>query len=312
MSRTIFLAGGTGFIGTEFCRTCIAAGDKVLALSRSPESARKLQMLGITPVQGDLLVAGSWQDKVRAAEYVVQLAQPRFAFRRFTSKRVKRYKREATSMSANLLNALDPQKIKRVIYVSGACYYGNTGINLCDETTTPKPCGLGRLTVEEIEQVGLFQKKGMPILVVFPGTVYGAGSWFEELFYTPLIRGKRIITISGHSPFVSPIHVQDCASAIAHLLTHGSAGQRYFLVDDNPVQWSTLQTLAAQAIKVKPKYLVLPRWLIPISMGRIMSENLLYMDNVLSNAKLKSTGFEFRYPTVEIGIPEAVAQLQTS
>lgn len=255
-----------------------------------------------------MLEPGKWQGQARAAEFVVRLAQPTLSFG--TAKRAALYERESALMDTNLLKGLDPRIVKRVIYVSGACYYGNLGVELCDETAKPHPSGLGRLAIGGMERVGVYLRDGLPIVVAFPGTVYGPGSWFREMILTPLRRGKRLITISGHSPFVSPISVQDCSSAIAHLLTHGAIGERYFMVDDKPVQWATLQALAAEPLQVRPRFLTVPRWLVPVFMGRMMAENLLKTDNVLSNAKLKSLDFELQHSTVDSGIPATVDQFR--
>ena len=310
MSRTIFLAGGSGFIGAEVCRACVAAGDVVLALCRSQSSARKMETLGAVPVEGDLLEKGTWQEHARDAECVAHLAQPTFFGGRITTKRAEAYREGRARMDANLLGALDPLKIKRVVYVSGTCYYGNLGTALCDETATPRPCSIGRYIVDTVERLDAWTKNGLPIVTAFPGVVYGPGSWFEEYIFAPLARGKRLLAFSGRSPTVSPIHVGDCGRAIAHLLTHGGVGERYFLVDDKPVQWSVLQMLTAGALAVTPRFLTLPRWLVATFMGPIMAEGLIEMDAALSNTKLRALRFEHQYPTVDAGIPAVVVELR--
>jgi nucleoside-diphosphate-sugar epimerase len=281
-----------------------------LALSRSQESSRKLQTIGAIPIEGDLLIAGSWQSQAMKADYVVHLAQPEFIGGRITNKRAKQYNRKRALMDANLFSALDSQLVKRIIYVSGTCYYGNLGTNLSDETATPQPCSIGRFIVDIVGQLNEYLKEGMPIVTTFPGVVYGPGSSLREYIFTPLEKGKRIISFGGTNPFFSPIHVRDCGRAIVHLLDHGDIGERYFLVDDKPVQWRTIQTLTAKALGVKPRFLTLPRWLMSIFLGRIMAEGMMEMNSVLSNAKLKALGFEFQYPTVETGIPAVVSLLR--
>jgi nucleoside-diphosphate-sugar epimerase len=310
MPRTVFLAGGSGFIGAEFCRASVAAGDTVLALCRSQESAGKAEALGAIPVHGDLLEAGDWQKQARNAEYVVHLAQPEVVGGRVTIKRAKLYRHRRLLMDANLLGTLDPQRVKRVVYVSGTSYYGNLGAELHDETATPRPHGIGRFIVDVVERLGAYLEGRVPIVTAFPGYVYGPGSWFREYLFTPLVRGRRLVACGGRSPFGSPIHVEDCGRAIVHLLDHGNVGGRFFLVDDKPVQWSTLQKLTAAALGLTPRFLTVPRWLVPIVMGRIMAESLVETNSVLSNSRLKALGFAFRYATVDTGIPAVVAQLQ--
>ena len=309
MKKTVFVTGGSGFIGAEVCRASVAAGDEVIVLCRSKESARKVKALGAAPIEGDLLCTGAWQDLARAVEYVIHLAQPAVFGARVTTRRAERYRVESLLMDKNLFLALAPHRIKRVIYVSGTCYYGDLGVTLCDETSTPKPHGIGRFIIDNVDLVGRCVKEGLPIVTAFPGAVYGPGSWFREYCFTPLARGKRLFAWGDRSPTNSPIQVSDCARALVHLLEHGGVGERYFLVDDKPVQWSTLQTLVAGVLGVTPRVLRVPAWLAAIAMGRIAFESMT-INSILSNAKLKALGFAFRYPTVDTGIPAVVAQLR--
>jgi nucleoside-diphosphate-sugar epimerase len=311
MKKTVFVTGGSGFIGTELCRASVAAGDEIIALCRSKESARKIKALGATPVEGDLLDSGVWENQARAAEYVIHLAQPAVFGARVTTRRAESYRRRSLSMDKNLLAALDPRRIKRVVYVSGTCYYGDLGTALCNEAVAPNPHGIGRFIIDNVDMIDRCQKDGLPIVTAFPGVVYGPGSWFREYLFAPLARGKRLFTWGDRSPSNSPIHVCDCARALAYLLEHGGVGEHYFLVDDKPVQWSTLQMLVARALGVAPKLTRVPAWLAAVLLGRVAFESL-GINSVLSNAKLKALGFVFRYPTIDTGVPAVVAQLRSA
>jgi hypothetical protein len=41
---------------------------------------------------------------------------------------------------------------------------------------------------------------------------------FQAYFFTPLAHGKKLFTWGKRVPTNSPIHVSDCACALAHLL----------------------------------------------------------------------------------------------
>lgn len=310
MPRIIFVTGGSGFIGGEVCRVCVAEGDKVLALCRSQASSRKVEALGAVPIEGDLLESGDWQRHARAAECVVHLAQPSVFGGRISGKRARAFERGCARMDGNLWDHLDPLQVKRIVYVSGTCYYGNLGPALCDETATPQPFSIGRYIVSIMDRVDALTRERWPIVTAFPGCVYGPGSWYEEYFLRPISQGKRVLAFTGHCPSISPIHVQDCARALVHLLDHGPVGERYFLVDDQPVPWSRLRELTASALGVSPKSLTVPRRLLALLMGRIAAEGFIEMEAVLSNAKLKRTGFRFNHPSIDTGIPSVVAQIR--
>jgi len=74
---TVFVTGGTGFIGTAFVRAAVAAGWDVRGLARSERSAARLHELGAWPVEGDVFDAsGTWRAVAADADTVAHLAQP--------------------------------------------------------------------------------------------------------------------------------------------------------------------------------------------------------------------------------------------
>jgi uncharacterized protein YbjT (DUF2867 family) len=54
----IFVAGGTGFIGSRFVPLAVEAGHQVYVLTRSEKSAGKIRASGAEPVIGSLLAGG--------------------------------------------------------------------------------------------------------------------------------------------------------------------------------------------------------------------------------------------------------------
>ena len=77
-AATAFITGADGFVGTALIRVLRGLGHPVFALARSSDAAEGLRSAGATPVIGDLLESGSWQDEA-AADWVFHLpAYPRW------------------------------------------------------------------------------------------------------------------------------------------------------------------------------------------------------------------------------------------
>ena len=76
MNDSIFVTGGSGFIGGAFLRLALAAGKQVQVLTRSESSAERVRRQGAQPVLGDLTAPGPWQAVAAQAETVLHLAQP--------------------------------------------------------------------------------------------------------------------------------------------------------------------------------------------------------------------------------------------
>ena len=298
---TAFVCGGTGFIGRVVVRELAAGGHRVRVLARSEKSVAKVRGLGGEVVTGDLLSPGAWQEAARDADWVVHLAQPQTFGGRVTTKRAERYRDERLRMDRNLLDALDPKRTQRIVYVAGTSYYGDLGLEKRDETATPAPRGWGPYVAPAIEALRGDLGRGLPIVTAFPGYVYGDGSWFREYVLIPLMKDLRINTIGGRSRFGSPIHVDDCGRAIVHLLARGEVEQRYFLVDDRPVPWSVFYETAARAMGREMKVRKVPVFLLRLLVGNVVTDSIL-SDGVLSNARLKGLGFRLEFPTIEEGL----------
>jgi uncharacterized protein len=297
------VTGATGFIGRELVRRLASGGYDVLALTRRAGKADALRELGVTCLVGDLLRPSGWRERVESADYVVHLAQPLAFGGRVTRSRAETYEDERLRMDANLMAAA--RSARRIVYVAGTSYYGDTGENLADEGVAPRPRGWGPYIAPAIERATLEAEGGLPLVMAFPGYVYGDGSWFREYVLRPLRSGARLHVVAGPSRMASPVHIADCARALVHLLEHGEVGARYFVVDDEPQPWSTFYGRAAESVGVPLRVRALSPRLLRLLVGPVVTDSLV-CDCVLSNARLRRLGFDFEHATTATGIPDVV------
>jgi nucleoside-diphosphate-sugar epimerase len=302
---TFFVTGGSGFIGSAFVRHALVAGKNIQVLTRSEKSAERVLASGATPIMGDMLQAGAWQAAAAQAQVVVHLAQPETYGTRVTRQRALSFRQERLMMDANLLDALKPGVVQRVIYVGGTSYYGFQGDQLVDESATPQPKGWGPYIAPAIDALDSYLARGLPLSLAFPSWVYGPGSWFIEYTLEPLTKGKPIIKLPGAARTISFVHVEDVARAILHLSDHGETGRRYFITDDQPRKRLEIGEVAAKILGVRMKTLSLPMFLMRLAAGPVIAESML-TEACLSNARLKSTGFALDFPTLEQGVPDAI------
>jgi hypothetical protein len=306
--KRLFVTGGTGFIGRTFVPLALEAGHQVRVLTRNARSLESWERAGVLPVVGDLLSPGPWQEEAAASEWVVHLAQPLTFGGRVTRKRAEAYREQRLRMDSMLLESLKPGVARRVLYVGGTSYYGDQGPRLVTEDTTPSPSGWGPFIAPAIASLEGYRARGLPLVEAYPGLVYGAGSWFQEYALKPLKKGRRLFGMKGTAArCMSPIHVEDCARALLHLLEHGEPGRRYFVVDDQPVPFAELIRVAAESLGVTYKATLVPPWLCHLLLGPVATDSLT-AEARLSNARLHDTGFQFRYPTIHEGVPAVVKQ----
>ena len=295
MPDSIFVTGGSGFIGSTFVRHALSAGHRVQVLTRSENSAERVRRLGAEAVIGDLSIPGAWQDTVAQAQTVLHLAQP------------ETYGTKVTRQHAELLDCLRVGTVARVLYIGGTSYYGQQGARVVDEDTTPHPKGWGPYIAPAIEALVGYAARGLPLILIFPAWVYGPGSWFAEYELVPLSLGKPLVNLRRPDPVISVVHVDDVARAMLHLLAHGEVGKRYFVADDRPLSAAQLSALTAQAMHTRLRIRRVPVFLSTLLVGPIVTESL-NTEARLSNARLKQTGFTLSFPTTTEGVPDVVAQ----
>jgi nucleoside-diphosphate-sugar epimerase len=127
------------------------------------------------------------------------------------------------------------------------------------------------------------------------------GSWLAQLILEPLFRRKAIPSVKGCDPAISVVHLDDCAGALLHLLQHGEPGEEYFVADDLPVTLGDIVSIASNLTGISAKTRAFPRWLSQLVIGPILTD-AASGNVVVSNQKLKQTGFTLGYPSMREGL----------
>jgi NAD dependent epimerase/dehydratase family enzyme len=131
---------------------------------------------------------------------------------------------------------------------------------------------------------------------------------FRDQVIEPVMAGRRVLTFGKTGPWVSPIHVHDCARALVHLAEHGEPGGRYFLVNNDPIRMhelaGTFARLANRPLRVRR----LPVAAARLVVGPVLADDI-HADAVFSNIRLRGIGFRFQYPTLEQGLRQVLGEI---
>jgi nucleoside-diphosphate-sugar epimerase len=304
---TTFITGADGFIGTELVRVLVARGHQVFGLTRSVEAAQRVRGAGAVPVMGDLLEPGQWQDEA-AADWVFHLPPHGRCGSRVTRRRARSIARARVLMDAHLLDAVAAGSTRRIVYGADTSAYGATGSRPITEDEPPRPSARGHCVTPALDRLDGYIIAGLPIVTAFSGCVYGNASWFRERVIEPVMAGRRVLQFGKTGPWVSPIHVHDCARALVHLAQHGEAGGRYFLVNSDPIR---MHEFAEEFARVAHR--PLRAWRVPAAAARLVVGSVLadslQNDAVFSNIRLRGIGFRFHYRTLEQGLQQVFGAL---
>jgi len=303
---SLFIIGGTGYIGRRTVDLALAGGTPVTVMTRDTAKAKELESRGVKAVVGDLLKNGSWQKELAEAEHVIHIAAPPAQGRKITNRAARKYQRNHYEMTVRMLDHLNRRRLKKLVYVASASFFGDTGDG---EPKTEQYCstpkGLGRYIAPSVHLLPEYVDRGLPIVTAFPGQVYGPDLWFSRLVLEPLSKYEPIRVLRGRNPIWSPMHIEDCARACLHLLDKGLPGEDYLLAGSRPIASDDFFSIAAKELDAPDRKREVSPWLCQWRFGPVLMEHTEMHTN-FANGKLRSTGFHYRYPTLESGVAAAV------
>ena len=272
---TILMAG-CGDLGTEAGLRFAAAGDRVVGWRRSPEKLPP----AIQGIGADLTAADLPAIPADTTAVVVAVAAD--------SPTEAAYRVAYVDGLAHVLDALERDVVtpRRVLFVSSTAVYGDAGGGWVDERTTPAPGGFSGRIIREAEEllVSRLRGTGTAPVVLRLGGIYGPG---RTRLIDQVRSGQAVIP--DEPRYTNRIHRDDAAAAIVRLACMASMPAPVYVgVDNSPAELGeVLRFLAAEMGYPEP----------PIGpAGEARGGN-----KRCSNALLRSTGFEFAYPSFREG-----------
>lgn len=266
------LIAGCGDLGTEAGLRFAAAGHEVFGIRRSPEKLPP-QIRGVKadlssgmpglPVEADILVIAL------AADASTEDA----------------YRAAYVDGLRNVLDGVDRQASppRRILFVSSTAVYPDAGGAVVDENTPTEPTRFSGKILLEAERL-LLDRAENASTVLRLGGIYGPG---RTRLIDQVRSGKAMIP--GQPKHTNRIHRDDAAAMMVHLATMEAQPEPVYLgVDDESAELGDVLRFLAQELR-------LPEPLVgPASDGGAG-------DKRCSNTRLRSTGFEFTYPTFREG-----------
>lgn len=310
---TVFIMGGTGFIGSEVVRALVARGDRVYGLARSASSENKLLTLGATPVSGDVYQPDSWIPKLPDIDYVINVlgffndGKPHRLSIGFAAKARDKYIKWAQV----LIRIAREKKVKTAIHVTGATIFEPHEVDWVSESTPVRYTkdGFNRIAAPATRLMVEEMKNGVPIVVaVAPNVVYGAApdASFEMVFVDPLRHNQMGIVGNGKN-YIPTGHVEDVGRAIAFLTDQKFAGEFFLISGDDPVTQKEFLYALARGLG-KKNVMQLPKPVVALMGGKAGAE-FMSLSQRVDNSKLKNAGFKLNHPRFADAIQPVMEQL---
>jgi nucleoside-diphosphate-sugar epimerase len=239
------ITGATGFVGGALARQLRDAGHEVVALVRDPARAGSLRDLGVDLVTGDLDDAAALDGLCAGADGLFHVAGWYKLGQRDPSAGV----RVNVEGTRNALAAAERNGVPKVVYTSTLAVNSDTEEQVVDETYrfAGEHLSVYDRTKAEAHDIAVeFAARGLPVVIVQPGLVYGPGDTAQTgAFIEQVVRGKRPLAPAGGG--VCWAHVDDVARGHVLAMEKGTAGESYMLAGPRATLADGLRQVAAIA-----------------------------------------------------------------
>ncbi len=295
----VLLTGSSGLIGSALMPSLKVAGHRVTRLVRSHGAPKDAQVYW-NPAAGELDVAA-----LEGIEAVVHLAGENIAQRwsQENKTRIVVSRTDSTRLLAESLGRLSkPPQV--LIAASAIGYYGDCGDEVLQEDSAPGSGFLAEVCHRWESAAALAELQGIRTVRLRIGVVLSTAGGALPRMLTPFRWGLGGKLGSG-AQYMSWIAMDDLVGAILHALATPNLQGPVNAVSPNPVTNQEFTRTLAKVLR-RPAFFPVPAFLLRLAFGEMGEELLLSSTRVLP-AKLKSSGYVFRYPQLEPALQHLLA-----
>ena len=251
----IFITGGTGFIGRYTTELLSNTNHQLKLLTRKTGDTTFLNYPNATVIKGDLNDKESLLNGMEDCDAVINIAG-HYTFWE-PDKRI--YSEVNIDGTRNVMECALEIGVKKVVHISTAGVYGKPDEQPFNEESTPGPLRFSEYfrTKYEGDRIAwdLYKKKGLPLVVIYPVCVLGAGDTKASGRYIKYLIGRNLPATVFKDEIFSFVYVKDVAQAIINALEkENNIGEKY-LVGNHRYKWREINEMISEISGVPlPKF----------------------------------------------------------
>jgi dihydroflavonol-4-reductase len=277
----IFITGGTGFIGRYTTELLSKTNHQLKLLVRKTSNSSFLNKLNVTIVEGDLTDKKSLLEGMKDCDSVINIA----AHYTFWEPDNKIYSEVNIEGTRNVMECALETGIKKIVHISTAGIYGKPKDDPFNEESTVGPTQFSEYfrTKYEAEKIvwNLYREKSLPVVVIYPVCVLGAGDTKASGRYIQDIINRRLPATVFRNGIFSYVYVKDVAQAIVNALEkENNIGEKY-LVGNYRYTWGEINKMISEISGVS-----LPKFNLPDSITMMNAFLLTGLANLIKKPPL--------------------------
>ena len=265
------MTGASGYTGGHLVAALRRLGLDVRALVRSQAQAAPLEALGASVVVGALEEPACLPGLVAGASAVIHAAA---VYR--TAGHPPRYYRDVNvGGTLALLEASAASGVSRFVHTSTVGVHGDVQNPPADEESTIAPGDVYQESKAEAEAAALRfgRERGLKVVVVRPGAIYGPGERRFLKLFRAIARGRYAVVGSGR-PYYHPVYIDDLvAGFLLALFSPEAPGEAFILAGPRYVSQAELARLVARATGGSVLPFRVPAW--PLQIAGSLVETVL-------------------------------------
>lgn len=267
------LIAGCGDLGQRVARLLELenTANRSWGLRRQPDLESTKDIPGLTLLSCDLTQPSTLRDLPKDITHVLYTAAP-------NARTEADYRAVYREGLEHLVQAVVSPALQRVLFVSSTAVYGDHGAQWIDEETPTAPKSFNGRVLLETEQWLRSQSAQFETITLRLSGIYGPG----RSYLLDRLRAGQATAPAAESHWVNRIQIEDAAAAVLHLMNLPKPQPIYLVTDSTPLPMRVLYDALAKLVG-GPVPLEGPA---PASIG----------SKRLSNARLRNSGFTFKWP----------------
>lgn len=322
----IFITGATGFIGTHVAERLAQTEHELRCLVRETSDIARLEKLNVIVVPGDVTDRNSLLEGMRGCDWVIDVA----GLYSFWEPQKQVFTDVNVTGTRNVMESALETSIAKVVHVSTAGIYGTPEDRPFTEESPVGPdryCAYFRTKYEgDLIAWDLYEKKGLPLVMVYPGAVLGPGDPKASGQYISNLIHRRLPATVLKNDLFTFVHVRDVAEIIVRAAEkENNTGEKY-LAGNHRMSWGEANEMVSEISGV-----ALPRLSLPTPLVMMNAALLTLIANIIkkpplwgmatAQMKVMHAGYVFdgskaerelgiTYTPIQLALEEAIASLR--